>query len=274
MFLSEINIYPVKSLGGISLQSSFTTKRGLELDRRWLLVDEKNKFLTQREFPQMAKFQINIESENLNIFYNENNIKIPLSTNIEEYSNVKIWGSSVNAKNYTNEINEWFSENLQTKCRLVLMPEESKRAVEPYYAVRKFKDIVSFADAFPFLLIGEKSLTELNKKLENPVPMNRFRPNFVVSGSAGYEEDSWKKIKIGNSLFHVVKACSRCNLTTIDQKTGEKTGAEPLRTLASYRNKNGKVLFGRYLIAENDGENVKVGDKIEILEIVKSARAT
>jgi uncharacterized protein YcbX len=274
MRLSEINIYPVKSLGGISLDYSVIEERGLQFDRRWLLIDEKNHFLTQREYPQMAMMRIDLGNESFNITFKQSKLTIPFQVNTEESANVKIWSSRVKAKYYADEVNNWFTERLQAKCRLVFMPEESKRIVEPFYAVRKFKDTVSFADAYPFLLIGENSLADLNEKLEKPVPMNCFRPNFVVSGAKAFEEDSWKKIKIGDTIFHGVKPCARCVMTTIDQKTAEKHGKEPLATLAKYRNKNGKVMFGRYLIAEKAGEIVKVGDKVEILEIAKSARAS
>ncbi|HEX8287142.1 MAG TPA: MOSC N-terminal beta barrel domain-containing protein [Pyrinomonadaceae bacterium] len=274
MFLSEINIYPVKSLKGTSLNSSLIEDRGLQHDRRWLLVDEKRQFLTQREFPQMAKFCAIVEDDSLNFSFEENNLKVALNANSEKTETVKIWSSSVKAKYYNDQVNDWFSEQLQTKCSLVVMPEESKRIVNPIYAVRKFEDTVSFADGYPFLLIGENSLTDLNEKLVNVLPMNRFRPNFVVSDTEAFAEDAWKKIKIGATVFHVVKSCDRCSMTTIDQETGEKDGAEPLKTLSNYRKKNGKVLFGRYLIAENVGETVKVGDKVEILETAKSTGAS
>ena len=274
MNLSELNIFPIKSLGGISLKSSIVEERGLQFDRRWLLVDDKNHFLTQREFPQMARFAIELGNEGLDITFEGNNVTVSLQSKTEKTANVKIWSSRVKAKFYADEVSDWFSENLQTKCRLVSMTEESKRIVAPYYAVRKFKDTVSFADAYPFLLIGESSLEDLNGKLENSLPMNRFRPNFVISGSEAFAEDSWKKIKIGDAIFHVVKSCARCVITTIDQEKGAKSGAEPLATLAKYRKKNGNVLFGRYLIAEKPGEIIKIGDEVEILETVKSTRAS
>lgn len=275
MFLSEINIYPIKSLGGIPLKSSIVEERGLQYDRRWMLVDEKNQFLTQRDYPQMARFHIDLENEGfVNVSFNRKSLAIPLLINSEKTVNVKIWSSRVKAKYYADEVNEWFSENLQAKCRLVLMPEETKRKVNPIYAVRKYEDTVSFADGYPFLLIGENSLADLNGKLEKSLPMNRFRPNFVVSGSEAFAEDSWKKIKIGDTVFHIVKPCARCVITTINQETGEKDSVEPLKTLAKYRNKNGKVLFGCNLIAEKQGKVIKVGDAVEILEIAKSARTS
>ena len=274
MLISEINIYPIKSFEGIFLNSSVVEERGLRFDRRWMLVDGKNQFLTQREYPQLARFHIDLEDEGLKVSFNQNSLVIPFQANSEKTANVKIFSSRVKAKFYEEEVNNWFSGNLQTKCRLVLMTEESKRIVNPIYAVRKFKDTVSFADGYPFLLIGENSLADLNEKLEKPLLMNRFRPNFVVSGSEAFAEDAWKKIKIGDTVFHVVKSCGRCVITTVNQETGEKDGKEPLATLASYRNKNGKVLFGRYLIAENKGEIIKIGDRLEILEAAKLARSS
>ena len=146
------------------------------------------------------------------------------------------------------------------------MHDESHRIVSPYYAVNKYKDTVSFADGYPFLLIGENSLADLNSKLDNSVPMNRFRPNFVVKDSKPFEEDNWKTIKIGDAIFHVVKPCARCVMTTIDQETGDPDGKEPMKTLASFRLKRQKILFGQNLISESIGAVVKIGDKIEVIE--------
>ena len=259
----------VKSLGGVCLENSVVESRGLRFDRRWMLVNEKNEFLTQRNFPKMATVKIAIEENGLRVSQANEHLTIPHEPHKNETASVKIWGSRCRARVYEGKINDWFANALQTKCRLVLMPEETKRRVNYFYAVHK-DDVVSFADAYPFLLIGENSLAELNSKLENPVPMNRFRPNLVISGSDSFAEDSWKKIKIGKVIFHVVKPCARCNITTIDQQTGVSDGREPLKTLANFRTpkrsvKN-KVLFGQYLIAENVGEILKVGDKIEVIE--------
>ncbi|MDQ3040980.1 MAG: MOSC domain-containing protein [Acidobacteriota bacterium] len=149
------------------------------------------------------------------------------------------------------------------------MPEETQRKVNYFYAIHK-NDTVSFADGYPILLAGENSLADLNARLETPVPMNRFRPNLVVSGADAFAEDGWKQIKIGAVLFHVVKPCGRCVITTIDQTSGEKQGVEPLKTLATYRipkrSVKRKILFGQNMIAENSGEVLNVGDKIEVVE--------
>ena len=269
MNLSEITIYPIKSLGGIALESSIVERRGLKYDRRWMLVDTDYKFLTQREFPKMATVKVGIMKNGLNVSANGKSLEIPFETSGEETKVVKVWSSRVRAKIYDKAINEWFSEILQTDCKLVLMPETTTRKVSHFYAVHQ-DDAVSFADGYPILLAGEASLANLNDKLDTPVPMNRFRPNLVFTGGEAFAEDTWQQIKIGAALFHVVKPCGRCVMTTIDQKSGEKQGTEPLKTLANYRiptrSTKKKILFGQNLIAENVGESVNVGDVIEVIE--------
>lgn len=270
MKLTEINIYPIKSLRGTSLQHSRVEERGLEFDRRWMIVDENNEFLTQREFPKMATLEVEIEETGLLVKDVNSVIRITFQPRNNETANVKVWSSKCRARIYEKEINDWFSGILETNCKLALMPEETKRLVNPFYAVNKFKDTVSFADGYPFLLIGESSLNDLNLRLEKKIPMNRFRPNFVFNDSEPFAEDNWKKIKIGNTFFQLVKPCARCVMTTIDQSTGIFDGKEPLKTLAGYRLvKNGgdqKILFGQNLIAENTGEILKIGDEIEVIE--------
>lgn len=275
MYLSEINIYPVKSLAGISLEKSRIERRGLEFDRRWLLVDENNKFLTQREFPKMATVKTEILKDSLQVSSDGSSLQVSFEPQSSETKTVKIWSNRCKAKIYENAVNEWFSDILETNCKLVMMPEETQRKVNYFYAVNK-DDHVSFADGYPFLLIGQNSLEDLNSRLEEALPMNRFRPNFVVSDSEGFAEDSWKKIKIGETVFHIVKPCARCVMTTIDQANGEKGGKEPLKTLAQFRipkrSIKKKILFGQNLIAENGGAVLKVGDKVEILETKRSPK--
>lgn len=266
MNISEINIFPIKSLGGISVESAVVEDRGLQFDRRWMLIDDKRQFLTQRECSRMALLQLSVNGEQLTVTNDGRELAIPIEPATGEMASVKVWSSSVKAEVYPDEINSWFSNVLGLPCRLVRMPEASKRKVNPFYAVRKFQDTVSFADAYPFMLIGEASLADLNSKLTQPLKMNRFRPNFVVEGSEPFAEDTWKKIRIGDAVFHVVKPCDRCVVTTVDQESGEK-GKEPLATLSTYRKKNGKVLFGQNLIADKAGGTVKVGDQVEIIEM-------
>lgn len=273
MELSEINIYPIKSLAGISLNESVVEEKGLQFDRRWMLVDEKGMFFTQREFPKMATMKVSLENEKLKVICESESVEIPFEPNSDERINVTVWGSRCKAVSYDETINGWFSDILQTNCKLVVMPEDSRRKVNPFYAVRKFEDVVSFADGYPVLLIGEGSLNDLNNRLFDPIPMNRFRPNLVVKDSEAFAEDKWKKIKVGEVIFHLVKPCARCVMTTIDQQTGILDGKEPLKTLSTYRlvksKGESKINFGQNLIAENFGKTVKIGDKIEILETKK-----
>ncbi len=265
MHLSQLNTYPIKSLKGISVESAVVEDRGLQFDRRWMLVDENRQFITQREVPKMATVKMEVGRDGLSASINGRRISIPSEPDTDETANVKIWSSSVKGEFYPKEINEWFSDALGMNCRLVSMPETTKRKVNPFYAVRKFKDTVSFADGYPFMLIGEASLEDLNSRLETRVRMNRFRPNFVVAGSGPFAEDDWKRIRIGSTEFHVVKPCERCVITTVDQEKGEK-GKEPLKTLSEYRNQNGKVLFGQNLIADIAGGTIRVGDEVELIE--------
>lgn len=275
VILSEIIVYPVKSLGGVSLEQSVVEDKGLQFDRRWMLTNIEGEFLTQREFPQMATLKVSIEADSLRVTAkNGDSIAIPVAENkAGAERRVSVWQSKLKARVVENSINEWFSEALQMNCQLVQMNENSKRIVSPYYAVRKYKDEVSFADGYPILLIGENSLEDLNSRLENPVPMNRFRPNLVIKNAEAFAEDNWKKIRIGEAVFHLVKPCARCVMTTIDQETGISDGKEPLKTLATYRlvkrAGKSKINFGQNLIAGNAGALIKTGDKVEIIETGK-----
>jgi uncharacterized protein YcbX len=217
----------------------------------------------------MATIKVAIGEEELIVSSENGEIEIPFELTIDTLEKVKIWSSSCKAKVYGKEVNDWFSDVLQADCRLVMIPEEARRKVNYFYAVHK-TDEVSFADAYPVLLIGENSLADLNSRLENKVPMNRFRPNLVFDKAEPFAEDNWKKIKIGETLFHLVKPCARCVITTINQETGIPDLKEPLKTLASYRiPKNSikrKILFGQNMIADNPGGVLRVGDRVEIVE--------
>ncbi len=263
--LTEINIYPVKSLAGISLHSSEVTDRGLKYDRRWMVVDKHGKFLTQRTHPQMALISTIIKDRILTLAHKSKFIT-PLSFMIDkainDEINVVVWSDTVKALSVGKKTDEWLSAAMNMECRLVYMPEESRRLVDRRYSGKD--DVVSFADAYPFLIIGEQSLNDLNSRLTEKVPMNRFRPNFVFGGGKAYDEDKWKKFRIGEIVFDVVKPCSRCVVTTVNQDTAEK-GDEPLRTLASYRTSGNNVNFGQNLIHEGTGA-IELSDKLEILE--------
>lgn len=265
--LSEIWIYPVKSLGGIKLQNAKVTDRGLEHDRRWLLVDENGLFLSQREYPELALFQPEIIEDFLNITHRVKlaTIKIPLHQSFSESDaiiNVTVWEDNIQAYELSSEVSDWFTENLGFSVRLVYMPDKSHRKVESKYALTE-DNINSFSDGYPFLIIGQSSLDDLNSRLKESLPMNRFRPNFVFTGGEAYEEESWKEFTIGELTFFGVKPCARCIMTTVDQEKGVISGKDPLLTLSKYRKVGNNVLFGQNLIGPKEG-SVSVGDAIAV----------
>lgn len=259
--LTEIWIYPIKSLGGIRLSTAKVMAKGLELDRRWMLVDADGNCLTQRAHPIMSLFKLKVLKTQLTIEYRDDSIHLEL--NNPPASNplsVTIWDDTVSTFEVNPSHSEWFSNRLGIPCKLVYFPEENDRPVNPKYHVNN--EHVSLADAYPFLIIGQSSLDDLNARLSDPVPMNRFRPNFVFTGGSPYEEDTWRNFSIGSNRFVGVKPCDRCVLTTVNQETAEK-GIEPLKTLSSYRKSNNKVYFGQNLVALEQ-KQVSVGDTIEL----------
>ena len=178
--LSEIWIYPVKSLGGIRLSSSKVMEKGLLYDRRFMLVDESGKFMTQRVYPKMALFKLSLHDSTLTVTHHHDTLTIPVVPSLNEpVASVQIWENIVQAHEVDPSYSAWFSERLGMKCKLVFFPEDYDRPVDPAYKVND--EQVSLADAYPFLIIGQSSLDDLNARLKEPVPMNRFRPNFVFT---------------------------------------------------------------------------------------------
>jgi uncharacterized protein YcbX len=263
--LSEIWIYPIKSLSGIHVNEATVLNKGLQFDRRWMLVDEHNRFLTQREYPQMALFQVNLNDQQLHILHRKNSaaIEFPAFATAGSEHKATIWNDEVTTLEPLLEASAWFSEQLNMSCRLVHFPEINPRPVDPNYATNQ--EHVSLADAYPFLVIGQASLDDLNTRLASSVPIKRFRPNFVFTGGKPYEEDSWKDFSIGEINFTGVKNCARCVLTTVDPETGTK-GKEPLATLSQYRNMGNKILFGQNAVARTTG-TVRVNDPITVYPI-------
>jgi len=275
MYISAINIFPIKSLKGISVRQAVIEDRGLAYDRRWMLINRENNFLSQRTYPRMATIGVGITRDVLEVSERSaGKLAIPFEPPRPRVVHATIWRNRSRTLVYGDDVNEWFSHVLGGDVRLVRMPETTERRVNRYYKVHP-QDVVSLADGYPFMLLGESSLADLNSRLETPLPMDRFRPNFVVTGSGPFEEDAWKKINIGGNVFHVVKPCARCKITMVDQQTGER-GQEPLPTLASYRTqrigtKQG-AMFGQNLIAEKAGGVVSVGDTVQVLDVKSLTR--
>ena len=260
--ISQIFIYPIKSLGGISLNESFIEERGLQYDRRWMLCNEQNQFISQREITKLALFKLQFTLNGFDVNYkNETPFKIPFTIN-GNTEKVIVWDDTCEAIEY-KEASSWFSKILKCTCKLFYMPNETQRKVDINYA--KNNEITSFSDGYQILVIGQESLNDLNNKLEQKIDINRFRPNIVFKGGKAFDEDDFKEFYINNILFKGVKKCGRCNIITINQETGVINN-EPLSKLAKYRTLNNKVLFGLNISALNFNEKIKVNDFIELKE--------
>jgi len=226
-----------------------------------MLVDENYRFITQRVFPQLALFKLSLGEKVFRVKYGNDIIDIPIHPEENRtLTTVTIWDDVVEATELGETYNQWFTERAGVNCKLIFFPEENVRWVDKDFADNN--EQVGFADGFPFLIIGQSSLDELNSKLEAPLPMNRFRPNFVFDGGKPFEEDLWKDFRIGSNGFTGVKLCARCAVPTINQDTGEK-GMEPSATLATFRKVGNKINFGQNLVARHHLE-VKEGDNIEV----------
>jgi uncharacterized protein YcbX len=260
--LTGLTIYPIKSARGIPLVESEVDQFGLRHDRRWMVVNPSGEFLSQRTHPRLALIAPVIDGETLRIMAPEMPpLELPLHPKDIVRSRVAVWRDFCPASWLGDNAAGWFSEFLDCACSLVHMSDSVIRPADPVFAPPGTR--VSFADGFPFLLISEESLADLNRRLAQPLPMNRFRPNLVVAGGGPYAEDGWQRIEIGGIPIRVVKPCARCVVTTTDQATGER-GKEPLRTLATYRNRGGEVMFGQNALHERPGR-LGVGDPVVIL---------
>lgn len=262
--LDQISIYPIKSCSGINLQTSEVLDRGFPLDRRWLLVDQGGQFISQRTTPLLGQIRISLNGDQLLVNYPG---KSPLNLNLNVQSNIRhkamIWKDKVDGLWVDQECDAWFSDVLGREVQLIHMNEKVHRPLTKDSLPQDRSFEVSFADGYPYLLTSQASLDDLNSRLTNPVPMDRFRANLVVSGFEAFAEDSWKRISIGEVELMVVKPCARCQVTTIDQQTGTSS-KEPLKTLATYRKQDGKVMFGMNLVALTTG-TVNLNDPILII---------
>jgi hypothetical protein len=262
--LSTLYYYPIKACRGQATDAAFVERRGLRHDRRFMIVDLRGRFLTQRDVPALALVVPKLTDTSLGLSApNMPGLSLPVAAS-GPMKLVSVWGSdAVEAIDQGDEAAEWLSSYLEVSARLVYMPMESIRPVNRQYAVRP-DDHVSFADGYPILIASQESLDNLNARLESPLPMDRFRPNLVVAGCPPFEEDIWKRIRIGEVELAIVKPCARCEVTTIDQATALRS-REPLETLATFRRADGnKVMFGMNAIPLNEGR-LRVGDPVEIL---------
>ncbi|MCW5899502.1 MAG: MOSC domain-containing protein [Flavobacteriales bacterium] len=259
--LASIHVYPIKSLGGFSAAEAPLTDRGLQHDRRWMLVDGQGRFLSQREVAGMARLHCAPAADGFRVTDLRDGAAIDLPWTIATHrkERVNIWDDALDALHGEARWDLWFSDRLEREVRLVHMPDASQRPTDPTYA----RAFTSLSDGFPYLAISQASLDELNARMSSPIPMDRFRPNLVIAGGSAFQEDAWRDVMIGSARFQFVKPCARCVITTTDQRTGAR-GKEPLRTLATFRSAGQKVMFGMNVVGDVSGK-IRAGDAVRPL---------
>jgi uncharacterized protein YcbX len=270
--VSALHLHPVKSLRGCAVESVVIDRRGIAGDRRFLVTDPAGRFLTQRTLPRMALVATRLDDLELTLEATGHGmIRVARASQPDApRAKVSVWSSEgLIAEDCGDAAAGWLSDFLGTQCRLVRAGEDFTRPVRKVPADIPGAE-VGFADAYPGLLLTEASWADLNDRLrargEEPVPMDRFRPNLVVAGAAPYAEDNWTRVRIGSVMFRSAGPCARCLVTTTDQATAER-GPEPLRTLAGYRRdarKPEEVNFGQNVIPEGTTGVIRVGDPVTV----------
>jgi len=263
--LSALHRYPVKSMRGQSLTDSAVGPRGLPFDRDWMLATPDGQFVTGRRYPALVRVDAipaeAAETPGLTLSAPGRSSLFVPDTAFTETIEATVWGDSFPARQGAMEADAWISAYLGTPLKLLWTGLPTARRVKADPAVP-----LSFADGFPLLLIGQASLDDLAARVGRPLSMQRFRPNLVVSGSAPFAEDGWRRLRIGAVTFRIAKPCERCVFTTVDPETGRQAeDQEPLRTLAGYRKTPAGVIFGQNVIPEGCGE-LAVGMQVEVVE--------
>lgn len=258
--VSALFIYPIKSCASVSVTELVYTARGLQNDRRFMLVDVDGKAITQRENPRLAHIRPNITPSGLRVDY-EGKAAVTFAFGRKTRRQVRVWNYAGAALDLGDEAADWFSTFIEQPCRLVEFAPDGDRPNSTQHTT--FSAQVQFSDAYPILVTTIESLSDLNRRLATPVPMNRFRPNIVLRDVAPFAEDNWKLLAFEDMRLHIVKACERCIITTTNQITLERQ-KEPLRTLATFRKFDGRVCFGQNAVAEAPG-SLRLGEEGRIL---------
>ncbi len=263
MKVTRISVYPIKATCEVSLDEAEVHPRGLSGDRRWMVVNAAGNFLQQRVQPELGRVRATPQVDG-SLWVDAPGmpqlcVVPPVGGDRQP---VKVWDDSLSAALAGAEAAGWFSTFLGRECFLVYMDQACQRPVAAEYG--REGDVVSFADAMPLLLTTEASLADLNRRMGKPIPMSRFRPNIIVGGSKAWEEDDWRRIRIGETEFEITHPCARCVVTTIDQQSGIKSAdGEPLKTLATFRSESEGVTFGQNLVPRTTGI-IRVGDAVTV----------
>lgn len=264
MHIASLHLHPLKSCAQLDVDALEITPRGPAGDRRWMIVDVDGRFVTARQRPEVVGIRAVPVAGGLRLDApGMPTLHVPIPAPDATRQAASIWKDTVQALRCTPDADGWVTRYLGRPASLVHMDETVERPVDPAYAAPG--DIVSFADAYPLLVISQAALDGLNARLARPVPMARFRPNLVVAASAAHAEDGWRRVRIGDIDFDAVKACTRCVFTTVDpaSMTRDPDG-EPLRTLTTYRRTPAGVTFGMNLIPRGTGM-VRRGDAVSVL---------
>ena len=257
--VKELYIYPIKSLAGIRVESAKSEEMGFENDRRWMLIDEENQFITQRKNPILSQFYPKIIADSIEISFQDLKHEFSINETADEPIFSKVWDDKSRVFEVNKETSKWFSKILGLECKLVKIANNGDRKHNS--SKLNITLNVSLADGYPYLLIGSKSLDFLNEKLEEKITIARFRPNIVISTEIPHEEDSFENFQIGNVKFKNAKPCGRCIMVNNDPKSGI-VKKEPLNTLSSYRKVDNSVLFGTNVMCLNEG-TIAVGDALK-----------
>lgn len=256
--VKELYIYPIKSLAGISVQTAQAEEMGFENDRRWMLIDEENQLITQREHPKLSQFYPQIKGDEMEISHYDSVHKFLIDESLDEPIFSKVWDDESKVVEVNKATSRWFSKELGFSCKLVKIINKGDRK---HNSSRLNQTLdVSLADAYPYLLIGSESLDQLNEKLKEKITMQRFRPNIVISTVVAHEEDFFDTFQIGNLKFKNAKPCGRCVMVNNNPKTAS-VSKEPLKTLSTYRTSNNNVYFGTNILCLNEGK-ITVGDTL------------
>lgn len=257
--IKEIWIYPVKGMRGVSVSSAMAYEEGFQNDRRYMLVDKNGLFYSQRNHPTMAKFDSKIANNRLSFSYEDKFFEVEESDTFP-LDKVTVWDNHFLARQVSLEADHWLSEILGAPTRLMKLDKKSNRIKSIPSLDKETK--VSFADGYPYLVLGTSSMDLLNEKLESEVGHDRFRANMLLETMTPHEEDTWSHFQANEAQFQIVKPCVRCQVINIDQKSGERY-KEPTKTLASYRAFGHKIQFGANVICTKVGK-VSVGDIVSL----------
>jgi uncharacterized protein YcbX len=259
--IAALFVYPVKSCRGIALTQAELTPRGLRHDREWMVVTPEGRFLTQRELPRLALIAPEIADHELQLQApGAGSIAVALDDGAGPSREVTVWDDTVLARDEGDAAARWLSDFLRRSVRLVRFDPSRRRATDPAWSAGRQGES-AFSDGYPVLVLSRASLSDLNARLSQPLPLDRFRPNLVLDGCGPYAEDSWRVLRSGAAALRLAKPCTRCVITTTDQLSAERDGEEPLRTLRSYRwsSELRGVTFGQNAIVESVG-TLRVGD--------------